>query len=330
MINMWKIGNVEIENQVVMAPMAGITNVAFRKLIKEFGVGLVVSEMISDKAIVYRNQKTLDMLAIDDDEHPMSIQLFGGEVDSMVEAAKYIEENTNADIIDLNSGCPVNKVLKAGAGSDWLRDPTRAYEIVKAVVEAVSIPVTIKMRIGFDTNHINVVEMAKLYEKAGVSAIAVHGRTRSQFYEGHADWSYIKQVKEAVNVPVIGNGDITTPEEAKQMLEETGCDAVMIGRAAMGNPWIIKNTVEYLNDGTLTYPTFEEKIQLCKEHAKRLVLLEGEKNGIRQMRGQAPWYIKGMHGAAKFKNQLSKINTYEELETILDNYLLQVKEHEEE
>ena len=244
MIYMWKIGNVEIKNQVVMAPMAGITNIAFRKLIKSFGAGLVVSEMISDKAICYRNEKTLDMLAIDEDEHPMSLQLFGGEVSSMVEAAKYLEEHTNADIIDLNSGCPVNKVLKAGAGSDWLRDPERAYEIVHAIVESVHLPVTIKMRIGFDSKHINVVEYAKLMEKAGVSAIAVHGRTRSQFYEGHADWSYIKQVKEAVSIPVIGNGDITSPLDAKRMIEETGCDAIMIGRAALGNPWISKRTVD--------------------------------------------------------------------------------------
>ncbi len=326
MINMWKIGNVEIKNQVVMAPMAGITNIAFRKLIKSFGAGLVVSEMISDKAICYRNEKTLDMLAIDEDEHPMSLQLFGGEVASMVEAAKYLEEHTNADIIDLNSGCPVNKVIKAKAGSDWLRDPERAYEIVHAIVEAVSLPVTIKMRIGFDSKHINVVEYAKLMEKAGVSAIAVHGRTRSQFYEGHADWSYIKQVKDAVSIPIIGNGDITSPLDAKRMLKETGCDAIMIGRAAMGNPWIIKRTVDYLEKGVLDEePTFNQKIDMCLTHAKELCKLEGEVNGIRMMRGQAPWYIKGEHGAAKVKNQLTKINTYEELEAILKSFQKEIE-----
>ena len=325
---MWKIGNVKIENQVVMAPMAGITNIAFRKLIKEFGVGLTVSEMISDKAIIYRNQKTLDMLEIDEGEHPISLQLFGGEAASMAKAAKYIEEYTSADIIDINAGCPVNKVLKAGAGSDYLRDPKRAYEIIKAVTDTVSIPVTVKMRIGFDTHSINCIEMAKLFESAGVSALAIHGRTRSQFYEGQADWSYIKQVKENISIPVIGNGDIRTPEDAKRMIDETGCDAVMIGRGAMGNPWLIKRTVDYLQTGTLEQePSFDQKIMMCLEHTQRLIIKDGEKNAIRQMRGQAPWYIKGMHGAAKIKNKMTQMSTYKELEEILFSYLQEIHDY---
>ncbi|WP_314794460.1 tRNA dihydrouridine synthase DusB [Eggerthia catenaformis] len=325
---MWKIGNVKIENQVVMAPMAGITNIAFRKLIKEFGVGLTVSEMISDKAIIYRNQKTLDMLEIDEGEHPISLQLFGGEAASMAEAARYIEEHTSADIIDINAGCPVNKVLKAGAGSDYLRDPKRAYEIIKAVTDTVSIPVTVKMRIGFDTHSINCIEMAKLFESAGVSALAIHGRTRSQFYEGQADWSYIKQVKENISIPVIGNGDIRTPEDAKRMIEETGCDAVMIGRGAMGNPWLIKRTVDYLQTGILEQePSFDQKIMMCLEYTQRLIIKDGEKNAIRQMRGQAPWYIKGMHGAAKIKNKMTQMSTYKEMEEILFSYLQEIHDY---
>lgn len=318
---MWKIGNVEIENQVVMAPMAGITNIAFRKLIKEFKVGLVVSEMVSDKAIVYHNEKTLNMLHVDKQEHPMALQLFGGEKESMVEAAKYIETHTNADILDINSGCPVQKVIKAHAGSDYLRDPERAYDIVKSVVDAVNIPVTIKMRIGFDFDHINVVEMAKLYEKAGVKAISVHGRTRSQFYEGQANWDYIRQVKDAVNIPVIGNGDIRSPLDAKRMLEETQCDAVMIGRGAMGNPWLIKQTVDYLETGELKEEvTLEEKLEMCKTHAQKLISIHGEDIGIKEMRTQAPWYIKGLAGSAAYKNRMTQIETYQELVEIIDEF----------
>lgn len=318
---MMKIGNVEIKNRIIMAPMAGITNVAFRKIIKEFGAGLVVSEMVSDKALCYGNQKTIDMLQIDENEHPVSIQIFGGDVESMVTAAKFVDENSNCDIIDINMGCPVNKVLKAHAGSFLLQYPELVYDIVKNVVEAVSKPVTVKIRIGYDFDSINCVEIAKLIEKAGASAIAVHGRTRSQMYEGHADWSYIKQVKEAVSIPVIGNGDVKTAQDAMRMLEETGCDAVMVGRAALGNPWVIKQMVSYVEDGILLEePTADEKIDQCLRHAQRLIPVESEKNAIRQMRGHAPWYIKGLKSASVVKNQLSKVNTYQELEDILEKY----------
>jgi nifR3 family TIM-barrel protein len=318
---MWKIGNVEIKNRIVMAPMAGITNVAFRKIIKEFGVGLVVSEMVSDKALCYGNKKTIEMLNIDEDEHPVSIQIFGGDVDSMVKAAKYVDENSNCDIIDINMGCPVNKVLKAKAGSYLLQYPDLVYDIVKNVVEAVSKPVTVKIRLGIDKEHINCVEIAKLIEKAGASAIAIHGRTRSQMYEGEADWSYIKQVKEAVNIPVMGNGDVRTPQDALRMLEETECDAVMVGRAALGNPWVIKRMVDYVEYGKYEEePSSDEKLDQCLIHARKLVEVDGEKNAIRQMRGHAPWYMKGLKSAAVIKNMLSKVNTYNELETIVEDY----------
>lgn len=230
---MWKIGDIEINNKVVLAPMAGVCNAAFRLTVKEFGAGLVCAEMVSDKAILFNNEKTMKMLYIDENERPLSLQIFGGEKETLVEAAKYVDQNTTADIIDINMGCPVSKIIKCEAGARWLLDPPKIYEMVSAVVEAVNKPVTVKMRIGWDDDHIYAVENAKMIEKAGAAAIAVHGRTRVQMYEGHADWSVIKQVKEAVSIPVIGNGDVTSPERAKQMLEETGVDAVMIGREAL-------------------------------------------------------------------------------------------------
>lgn len=317
-----KIRDIEIKNPVIMAPMAGITNMAFRKIVKEFGAGLVYSEMVSDKAICYGNQKTIEMLQVDEGEHPVSIQLFGGEVESMVQAAKFIDEHSNCDIIDINCGCPVNKVLKANAGSKLLQNPQLIYDIVSNIVKNVSKPVTVKIRSGFDKEHINAVEVAKLIEKAGASAIAVHGRTRSQMYEGHADWSIIKAVKEAVSIPVIGNGDIRSVEDARRMLEETGCDAIMIGRAALGNPWLIKQVVESLEHGTdIPEPTYKEKIAWCLTHAKRLMTIEPERIAMSQMRGHAPWYIKGLKNSSAVKNELSKVNTYEELEKILKDYI---------
>lgn len=321
MVKRMKIGSVEIENRIIMAPMAGITNIAFRKIIKEFGAGLVVSEMVSDKALCYGNKKTIEMLNVDENEHPMSIQIFGGDVDSMVKAAKFVDENSNCDIIDINMGCPVQKVLKAHAGSYLLQHPSLVYDIVKNVVEVVNKPVTVKIRIGYDFHSINCVEIAQLIEKAGASAIAVHGRTRSQMYEGHADWSYIAEVKKAVSIPVIGNGDVRTPQDAKRMLDETGCDAVMVGRAALGNPWVIKQMVAYVENGVLLKdPSIDDKIDQCLNHAKRLLIVEGERNAIRQMRGHAPWYMKGLKSASQMKNYLSKIETYQELETALEVY----------
>lgn len=324
---MFKIGNVEIENPVVMAPMAGITNMAFRKIIKDFGAGLVYSEMVSDKALCYGNAKTIEMLQVDEGEHPVSIQLFGGEVETMVKAAKFIDQHSNCDIIDINMGCPVNKVLKAEAGSKLLLYPDKIYEIVKGIVDNVSKPVTVKIRSGFDKEHINAVEIAKLIEKAGASAIAIHGRTRSQMYEGKADWSIIADVKAAVKIPVIGNGDIKSVDDAKRMLAQTNVDAVMIGRAALGNPWLIKQVVESLKTGEeILEPTYQEKIAQCLAHAKKLMEIEPEKVAMFQMRGHAPWYIKGLKSSARVKNELSKIDTYEQLETILAKYKLYLDE----
>ena len=263
----WNIRNVKIKNQVVLAPMAGVCNSAYRKMCKEMGCGLVYAEMVSDKAITFSNKKTLDMLYMEEEERPLTQQIFGSDKSSFVEAAKYIYENMKPDIIDINMGCPVPKVaVRAQAGSALLKNPEKIYEIVKVVVEAVPIPVTVKIRSGWDSNHINAVEVAKIIEKAGASAICVHPRTRSQGYSGKADWNIIKQVKESVSIPVIGNGDIKTPEDAKNMLESTGCDAVMIGRGVLGNPWLIKNTINYLDGKDLIDVSVSDRVDMCLKH----------------------------------------------------------------
>ena len=312
----WQIGSVEIPNRVVVAPMAGITNSAFRVTVKEFGAGLVVCEMISDRGIQLRNKKTLEMLFIDETEHPLSIQIFGGNKASLVEAAQFVAENTTADIIDINMGCPVNKIIKAEAGAKWLLDPDKVYEMVHAVSNAIDKPVTVKMRIGWDEQHIFAVENAQAAEAAGAAAIGMHGRTRVQMYEGSADWDVLKQVKQSITIPFMGNGDVKTPEDAKRMLEEVGADAVMIGRAALGNPWMIHRTKQYLETGELLpEPTPREKISTAKLHLERLADLKGEKIASREFRQHAAYYLKGISRAAKVK---AAINQAEDKQTIFD------------
>ncbi|MBS7576995.1 MULTISPECIES: tRNA dihydrouridine synthase DusB [unclassified Enterococcus] len=330
MAKTWHIGDVAIPNRVVVAPMAGISNKAFRVTAKEFGAGLVVMEMISDKGIQHRNKKTLSMLDIASNEHPLSLQIFGGEKATLVEAAQFVEANTPADIIDINMGCPVNKVIKAEAGAKWLLDPNKVYEMVEAVASAVKLPVTVKMRLGWDAEHLYAVENALAAEKAGAKAVAMHGRTRVQMYEGHADWDMLAKVAQKLTIPFIGNGDVKTPEDAKRMLDEVGVDAVMIGRAALGNPWMLKRTEHYLATGELlSEPSVAEKINIAKLHLERLVDLKGEKIGTREFRQHAAYYLKGAPRAAKAKSLVNQANTQQEMIEILDEFASAVYELDE-
>lgn len=327
---MWKIGDVEIPNRVVVAPMAGISNAAFRVTVKEFGAGLVVCEMISDKGIQQRNKKTLDMLYIDEREYPLSVQIFGGDKETLVEAAKFVEENTKAAIIDINMGCPVNKVIKAEAGAKWLLDPNKVYEMVDAVSSAVNLPVTVKMRIGWDEEHLFAVENALAAEKAGASAIAMHGRTRVQMYEGKANWEVLKEVKQHLTIPFMGNGDVRTPEDAKRMLEYVGADGVMIGRAALGNPWMIQRTKHYLETGELMpEPAPREKIATAKVHLQRLVDLKGEKIATREFRQHAAYYLKGIPRAAKVKAAINQAETQKVMIDLMEAFEEKAEKHAE-
>lgn len=325
---MWKIGNVEIKNRVVLAPMAGVCNSAFRRIVKEMGCGLIYAEMVSDKAVFYNNQKTLDMLYMTDEERPISQQIFGSDKESFSVAAKYIYENMHPDIIDINMGCPVPKVaLHAQAGSALLKNPQKIKEIVETVVKTVPIPVTVKIRSGWDIEHINAVEVAKICEEAGASAICVHARTRSQGYSGKADWNIIKQVKEAVSIPVIGNGDIVDIYSAKRMLDETGCDAIMIGRASLGNPWIFKQVNEYIeNNMIIDPPTSLEKIEMCIKHFKYLEDIKVSKVAVLEIRNHVAWYLKSIKGSNEIKNKIYMTKDIEEIKKILYDYKREIEE----
>ncbi|WP_090399547.1 tRNA dihydrouridine synthase DusB [Natribacillus halophilus] len=315
---MLQIGNIKMKNQVVLAPMAGVCNPAFRLIAKEFGSGLVCAEMISDKAILHENERSMQMLYVDEREKPLSLQIFGGSKDSIVAATHVVDEQTNADIIDINMGCPVPKVTKCDAGAHWLLDPDKIYDMVNAVVRNVQKPVTVKMRTGWDEDHIYVLENAHAVEAAGGEAVSVHGRTRYQMYEGLSDWDLLRQVKEAVNIPVIGNGDVNTPQDARQLLDTTGVDGVMIGRAALGNPWMLYRTVKYLEDGSLPpEPTPKEKVDVCMLHMDRLIDLKGEKIAVHEMRKHAGWYLKGLRGGGKVRGKINELNHRDDVADVM-------------
>ncbi|MEE1086460.1 MAG: tRNA dihydrouridine synthase DusB [Schaedlerella sp.] len=312
-----KIGNVTLENSYILGPMAGVTDLPFRLLCKEQGAGLLCMEMVSAKAIFYNNKNTESLLEIHPDEFPVSLQLFGSDPKIVSEMAKRIEERPFS-ILDINMGCPVPKVVRNGEGSALMKDPKLVYELVHTVVKAIEKPVTVKIRKGFDDEHVNAVEIAKIIEEAGAAAVAVHGRTREQYYSGKADWDIIRQVKEAVSIPVIGNGDVTSGEKAIQMKAYTGCDGVMIARGAQGNPWIFSELLAYERDGSLPpRPSVDEIRETMLRHARLQLEYKGDFCGIREMRKHVAWYTKGLHGAARLRDKVNEVESYEELEKIL-------------
>lgn len=316
-----KIGNFETENNVFLAPMAGVTDLPFRKICRRYGAGLVYSEMISAKGLYYNDKKTAQLMRIDDEERPCALQIFGSDADIMAEVIpKFMEYKP--DIIDINMGCPTPKIVNNGDGSALLKTPEKIGEIVRKVSDASPVPVTVKIRKGWDNDSINAVEVAKIIEQNGAAAIAVHGRTREEFYSGLADWDIISQVKNAVKIPVIGNGDIKTAEDAKRMIDETGCDAVMIGRGAQGNPFIFRQVNEYLKTDKITYsPTPREKLTQMLEHIEMLIGEKGEYIGIREARKHIAWYIKGLNGSARLKGIVFQLDSADEMRKCLTEYI---------
>ncbi|MEA4924828.1 MAG: tRNA dihydrouridine synthase DusB [Syntrophomonadaceae bacterium] len=318
---MFYIGNVKIANQVVLAPMAGITDRACRVIAKSFGCGLVFTEMISDMGLVYKQSRTHRIADTSGEQRPVAIQLFGSNPASMAEAARIVQDR-GADIIDINMGCPTPKIVKNGEGAALMLDIPRARAIIRAVVDTARVPVTVKMRKGWDGTDPVCLELAQVAEEEGVAALTLHPRTRMQFFSGHSDWSMIKAVKELVRIPVIGNGDIHNADDALRMLQETGCDAVMIGRAALGNPFILRETVEFLNTGRrLAPPTYEERVEVAERHLELTIQLKGEWVGVREMRKQLAWYFKGRPGAAQIRTRINQATSKEEILGIMHSSL---------
>lgn len=321
MIKPLKIGNVTLDNNLILAPMAGVTDLPFRLLCKEQGAGLLCMEMVSAKAILYKNKNTEELLSIDPRENPISLQLFGSDPDIMGEIAKQIEERP-FDILDINMGCPVPKVVNNGDGSALMKNPLLAGRIIEATARAIKKPVTVKIRKGFDDAHVNAVEMAHIAQESGAAAVAVHGRTREQYYSGKADWDIIRQVKEAVSIPVIGNGDILTAADVIRMAEQTGCDGFMIARGAEGNPWIFQQILHYFETGEeLAKPDFKEVRDMILRHAKMQIAFKGEYTAIREMRKHAAWYTAGYKNSSKLRAKVCEVENYEALEKLFDEVL---------
>lgn len=324
-----KIGNVVIDNPVVLAPMAGVTDLPFRLIVKEMGCGLMYTEMVSAKGLIYGNENTEDLMEIKPEEYPISLQLFGSEPEFMAQAAQIIAEKINPAIIDINMGCPTPKIVRNGDGSALMRNPALAGEIIAAMTRAVDIPITVKIRKGWDDNHVNAVEFAQICEAKGAKAIAVHGRTREQFYSGKADWGIIKAVKAAVSVPVIGNGDIFTPEDAKAMFEQTGCDAVMVGRGAQGNPWLFHQITHYLQTGEIIpLPPPRERIELAIAHFKQHIAYRGTDYGVPQMRKHLAWHLKGLPKSARVKDLIFHTHDFDVIVAILEEYMQELEQEE--
>lgn len=316
----FKIGNIEPKNNIVLAPMAGISNEAYRTICKEMGAGLIYAEMVSDKGIAYDNEKSKRMAKVREDEHPIAMQIFGSDYKSITSSALLMKSISNFDILDVNMGCPVNKVIKNGSGSALLKEPNKIYDIVKSLKENLDLPITIKIRAGFDHNNINCDYVTKLASKAGVDAITIHGRTRSDMYNGNANLDYIKMVKDNATCPVIGNGDIKDINSAINMIEKTNVDAIMIGRASMGNPWIFRELANYFEKGIISPPvTKKEVLDMILEHAKRLIALKGEHIALIEMRGHAAWYLKQIKGTKEARVAAAKVSTYQELERIVNS-----------